>query len=157
MAFRPLEIKDLVKVFKFGLNTCGIVVLTIITLFWSIKALNKYLSEPVFTNIVFENGDSEAGIQFPIITLCESDPHYTTIFKQECGLKFSGPCFESSYHDRNNSICNDKLNNEDCNFDGGDCCLDQNSEKCLEDSRQFNRSYKGIKSFVDDIKTLEHM
>ena len=33
-----------------------------------------------------------------------------------------------------NGICNDEINNVDCDYDGGDCCLlsSLNTEQCLE-------------------------
>ena len=31
-----------------------------------------------------------------------------------------------------NDYCNDETNNEDCNYDGGDCCVNINTENCLE-------------------------
>ena len=33
----------------------------------------------------------------------------------------------------NNGFCNDETNNEDCNYDGGDCCVvDANTDSCSE-------------------------
>ena len=29
-------------------------------------------------------------------------------------------------------FCNDEANNVDCNYDGGDCCLNVNTERCYE-------------------------
>ena len=29
-----------------------------------------------------------------------------------------------------NGFCNDEVNNADCNFDGGDCCVDINADHC---------------------------
>ena len=31
-----------------------------------------------------------------------------------------------------NGFCNDKTNNADCNYDGGDCCVDINTNHCSD-------------------------
>ena len=31
-----------------------------------------------------------------------------------------------------NNICNDQTNNVECNYDGGDCCIDMNNEYCTD-------------------------
>ena len=31
-----------------------------------------------------------------------------------------------------NGYCNDETNIEDCNYDSGDCCVNVNTESCLE-------------------------
>jgi hypothetical protein len=31
-----------------------------------------------------------------------------------------------------NAFCNDETNNADCNYDGGDCCVNVNTDSCSE-------------------------
>ena len=40
---------------------------------WVSKAVVKYWSQPLSTEISYSFGDNENGIQFPLITFCESD------------------------------------------------------------------------------------
>ena len=52
-----------------------VIVLVCISLFswWAIKAVIKYWSQPLTTEISFTFGDNENRIQFPLITLCQAD------------------------------------------------------------------------------------
>ncbi len=40
-------------------------------------------------------------------------------------LNFQEHCLEHFYHD--DGFCDDELNNSECEFDGGDCCLNDSS------------------------------
>ena len=41
-----------------------------------------------------------------------------------------------------NGFCNDETNNEDCAWDGGDCCLNEVSDKYCEDCKCLDPKFK---------------
>ena len=53
------RIRKILPVINSILKWSGIIILVIISIYWCFQAFMKYLSEPVITNIQFQNGDNE--------------------------------------------------------------------------------------------------
>ena len=53
----------------------NVILFCLISLFlwWGSNSVVKYWSQPLSTDISFEYGDSDLGIQFPLITLCQDE------------------------------------------------------------------------------------
>ena len=61
-------------------------------------------------------------------------------------LTFSNICFVITNPLVGNSVCNDELNNLNCNFDGGDCCPNPNMVGdgiCNDDTNHPECNYDG--------------
>ena len=57
---------------SFRIRYTIVIVLIIIFTWWGIKAFERFLSQPLATDISYNFGDNdEYGIQFPLITFCE--------------------------------------------------------------------------------------
>ena len=103
-----------------GLQFLGVIILYLISVYWTTEAVLKYQSEPASTKIKFNHGDSkEEKIQFPLITICpNNDPRSMILeIKPECRSCIWGNSFKIG-----DGICDDAANSPQCDYDGGDCC-----------------------------------
>jgi hypothetical protein len=53
-------------------------------LWWGSKSVVKYLSQPLSTDISYEYGETNLGIQFPLITLCQTNIYDENPIINEC-------------------------------------------------------------------------
>ena len=58
--------------------------LVLLFLWWGCNAVLRYWSQPLSTNISFKYGESDQGIQFPLITLCNWNIFRTDPIIKEC-------------------------------------------------------------------------
>ena len=61
-----------------------IFLLTLLLIWWGGSAILKYWSQPLTTDTSFVFGDNEKGIQFPVITICESDFYSNNPLMKDC-------------------------------------------------------------------------
>jgi hypothetical protein len=58
--------------------------LMLLLIWWGGTAILKYWSQPLTTDTSFIFGDNEKGIQFPVITICESDFYANNPLMKDC-------------------------------------------------------------------------
>ena len=78
MAFRE-RIKKICRI-KYVLLFC----LILLFLWWGSNAVFRYWSEPLSTDISYKYGETEQGIQFPLITLCNMNIFINHPMIKEC-------------------------------------------------------------------------
>ena len=78
-----MKIKEKIK------KTCratNLIIFCLISTFlwWGSKSVMKYRSQPLSTDISFEYGETDLGIQFPLITLCQTNIYIENPIINEC-------------------------------------------------------------------------
>ena len=58
--------------------------LILLFLWWGVNAVLRYWSQPLSTDISYKYGETEQGIQFPLITLCNLNIFYDNKMLKEC-------------------------------------------------------------------------
>ena len=71
--------------FKKGIKHLTIFCLILLFLYWGKNAVGRYWSQPLSTDISYKYGDTNQGIQFPLITLCNSNIYIDDKIIQKCG------------------------------------------------------------------------
>ena len=79
----PMELKE--KITKIC-RVRNVIIFCLISLFlwWGSGAVLKYWSQPLSTDLHFEYGETNLGIQFPLITLCQSNVYVENPIINEC-------------------------------------------------------------------------
>ena len=64
----------------------NVIIFCLISLFlwWGSGAVLKYWSQPLSTDLHFEYGETDLGIQFPLITLCQSNVYVENPIINKC-------------------------------------------------------------------------
>jgi hypothetical protein len=84
-----MEFKEVIKKIcrvKYVISSC----LILLFLWWGSNAVFRYWSQPLSTDISYKYGETDQGIQFPLITLCNSN-----ILKDNKMLK---ECYDGSWN-----------------------------------------------------------
>ena len=71
--------------FKKGIKHLTIFCLIFLFLYWGKNAVVRYWSQPLSTDISYKYGDTDQGIQFPLITLCNSNIYIDDKIIKKCG------------------------------------------------------------------------
>ena len=58
--------------------------LILLFLWWGSNAVVKYWSQPLSTDMSYKYGETELGIQFPLITLCQTNIFLENPMLKEC-------------------------------------------------------------------------
>ena len=72
-------------------------ILTLVFLYWAAQALQKWISEPLSSQVFYSLGDSEQGMIFPVMTICNHNPVYENPLLSQCTQNKSRDFLEAVY------------------------------------------------------------
>ena len=78
-----LNMKNVKKIFR--LKHVAILCLIALFIWWASNAIITYWSQPLTTDISYSFGDNSIGIQFPLITFCDTTFFLKNPLMKDCG------------------------------------------------------------------------